>query len=321
MKRRSFLSAAGVPLTGLLSSAASLAQTANPLRIVIPANPGGGWDKTGRALGSAVMAAGLAPNVVYENIPGKGGVIGLAQFVEKYDADPNALLIGGTVMLGAIALNRPTVGITRVQPVARLTSDSLLIVVPANSPYKSLPNLAAAMKERLTDVVFCGGSSGSVDHMLAGLLVRAVGANPANLRYSGFSSSGEVISALQEGRATVGISGYSEFKDKLGDGKLVALAISSRRSSQGLPSIKEKGFDVDLANWRGVFCGKKVASDRAEALVKMMQKATEHASWKQALQVNQWYPALLTGRDLGNFIEIDQVTAQAIVMILKLKAE
>jgi putative tricarboxylic transport membrane protein len=320
MKRRTLLSAAGAPLLGSLCTPTSFAQAGKPLRIVIPANPGGGWDKTGRALGASILAAGLAPAVEYENVGGKGGVIGLAHFVEKYDADPNALLIGGTVMLGAIALNRPEVGITRVQPVARLTSDSLLIVVPANSPYKSLPDLAAAMKKRLPDVIFCGGSSGSVDHMLAGLLVRAVGANPAELRYNGFSSSGEVISALQEGKATVGISGYSELKEKLADGKLVPLAISSRRSSQGLPSIKEKGFDVDLANWRGVFCGKKVPPDRVDALVKMMQKVTEHASWKQALQSNQWYGSLLTGRDLSNFIEIDQVTAQAIVMILKLKA-
>lgn len=329
MKRRVFLMTAAAttapwltaPAFGAPSAAPSLspAATGEPLRIVIPANPGGGWDKTGRALGNAILAGGLAPAVEYENIPGKGGVIGLAQFVERHDADPNALLIGGTVMLGAIALNRPAVGITHVQPLARLTSDSLLVVVPANSPYKSLPEVAAAMRKNLSEVIFCGGSSGSVDHMLAGMLVRAVGTKPDELRYTGFASSGEVIAALVEGKASVGISGYSELKDKLGDGKLLPLAISSRRSSQGLPSIKEKGFDVDLANWRGVFCGKSVPPERAGALLRLVQKATEHASWKQALQTNQWYGSLLAGRDLVNFIEIDQASAQAVVMILKLK--
>lgn len=77
---------------------------AGTLRIVIPANPGGGWDQTGRALGVALAAVGAADQIEYENIGGKGGTIGLAKYAEKYGNDPNTLLMGGMVMVGAVAL-------------------------------------------------------------------------------------------------------------------------------------------------------------------------------------------------------------------------
>ena len=74
------------------------AKLASKLRIVIPANAGGGWDQTGRALGTAMISAGVVDEIDYENKGGKGGTIGLAYYAEKYAADPNTLIMGGTVI-------------------------------------------------------------------------------------------------------------------------------------------------------------------------------------------------------------------------------
>lgn len=112
-------------------------QLVSRLRIVIPANEGGGWDQTGRALGAALLASGAAGEVVYENIGGKGGTIGLAKYVEKYDADPDTLLMSGMVMVGAVALQKPAVTMAQVAPVARLTSDYEVVAVKADSPIKT----------------------------------------------------------------------------------------------------------------------------------------------------------------------------------------
>ena len=96
-------------------------QRLRPMRRALPPGPArgrqpahrhsgqcrGGWDQTGRALGAA-LACGAADRVEYENLGGKGGTIGLAQFVERHGQDPDALLIGGMVMVGAVALqSRP----------------------------------------------------------------------------------------------------------------------------------------------------------------------------------------------------------------------
>ena len=153
--------------------AAKAAKVAGTLRIVIPANPGGGWDQTGRALGAALKAVGAADQVEYENIGGKGGTIGLAKYAEKYGSDANTLLMGGMVMVGAVALQKPAVDMGHIQPLARLTSDYLIAAVPAASSIKTGKDLANAMRTDLAALPVAGGSAGGVDHIYAGVLARA----------------------------------------------------------------------------------------------------------------------------------------------------
>ncbi len=157
------------------------------LRIVIPANPGGGWDQTGRALGTAMISAGVVDEIEYENKGGKGGTIGLTYYAEKYSADPNTVIMGGTVMLGAVALQKPAVDMSSLAPLSRLTSDYLVMVVAANSPIRSASDLSAAMKANLKNVPIAGGSAGGVDHIFSGVFARAAGANPEDLVYQPFA--------------------------------------------------------------------------------------------------------------------------------------
>src|SRR3989338_487563 len=216
-------------------SAPKAPKLAGTLRIVIPANPGGGWDQTGRALGAALAAVGAADQIEYENIGGKGGTIGLAKYAEKYGNDPNTLLMGGMVMVGAVALQKPAVDMSHIQPIARLTSDYLVAAVAAKSPIKNTKDLADAMRADLRALPVAGGSAGGVDHIFAGVLARASKAKPEDLVYKPFPGGSEVVDALVSGNAAVGLSGYSEFSDAIAAGKLRAIGVSSRRSALGRP--------------------------------------------------------------------------------------
>lgn len=292
----------------------------NALRIVIPANPGGGWDQTGRALGAALLASGAADQVEYENLGGKGGTLGLAQYVDKYSNDPNTLLIGGTVMVGAIALQKPAVDLSQIKPLARLTSDYLVAVVPTSSTLHNTKDLAAVMRADLRAVPIAGGSAGGVDHIFAGVLARATKASPDALVYRPFASGSEVVKALLSGDAAVGISGYSEFRNALTDGKLRAIGISSRRDAYGVPAFREQGLDASMANWRGVFTGKGVTSARLADMLAAIELATAHESWMRTLQQNRWNASWMSGKDLEDFMALDAVTASVMVYLLKLKA-
>src|SRR3989337_213578 len=119
-------------LAALLFAGADAAQP--NLKIMIPANPGGGWDQTGRHLAAAMQSAGLVSSVQFENKGGAAGAIGLAQFVNASRGDANALLIGGMVMVGGTYLQNSPVTLAQVTPIARLTSEWEVIVVPAGSP-------------------------------------------------------------------------------------------------------------------------------------------------------------------------------------------
>ncbi|MGE6340661.1 tripartite tricarboxylate transporter substrate-binding protein, partial [Acidovorax sp. NPDC077664] len=260
------------------SAHAKATKLAPTLRIVIPANPGGGWDQTGRALGAALVGVGAADQVEYENIGGKGGTIGLAKYAEKYGNDANTLLMGGMVMVGAVALQKPAVDLTQIQPLARLTSDYLVAAVAAKSPIQNTKDLAEALRADLRAVPVAGGSAGGVDHIFAGVLARASKANPENLVYKPFAGGSEVVDAVLSGSATVGLSGYSEFSDAIAAGKLRAIGVSSRRSVFGLPAFREQGLDATMANWRGVFTGKGVAAARTAEMLNAVEAATGHES-------------------------------------------
>lgn len=290
------------------------------LRIVIPANPGGGWDQTGRALGAALTAVGATEQVEYENIGGKGGTIGLAKYAEKYGNDANTLLMGGMVMVGAVALQKPAVDMAQIQPIARLTSDYLVAAVAAKSPIKTTKDLAEALRADLKAVPVAGGSAGGVDHIFAGVLARAAKANPEGLVYKPFPGGADVVEAVLSGSAAMGLSGYSEFSDAIAAGKLRAIGVSSRRSAFGLPSFREQGLDAAMANWRGVFTGKGVAPARMAEMLAAVEAATNHESWSRTLKQNRWEPSWLTGKDLAEFMELDLTTARVMVYLLKLKA-
>ena len=172
MQRRHMLGWAA----GTLSTAFADANAQQPalplLRIYIPGGSVGGWDQSGRSVGAGVLEAGLAEGVEYQNKGGKGGTIGLAEFVDQYSRDPAALLIGGMVMVGAIAVNQSAATLAQVNPIARLTSDYMVLVTPRESEFKDMATLVATMQRNLATVTFTGGSVGSVDHMLAGMIAR-----------------------------------------------------------------------------------------------------------------------------------------------------
>lgn len=145
MRRDTFLKSLAV-----LAGGAALpwsAQAATNLKMMIPANPGGGWDTTGRALGKALQEAKAVDAVTYENKGGAAGAIGLAQFVNAAKGDPNTLMVMGAVMLGGIITGKPPVSLSQVTPIARLTSEYNVFVLPANSPFKTMADVVAQLKK------------------------------------------------------------------------------------------------------------------------------------------------------------------------------
>ena len=130
MRRDQFIKSVLALAAGSSFALPSLA--AANIKMMIPANPGGGWDTTGRALGKALQDAGVASSVTYENKGGAAGIIGLAQYANATKGDGNSLMVMGAVMLGGIITGKPPVSLDKVTPIARLTSEYNVFVVPAN---------------------------------------------------------------------------------------------------------------------------------------------------------------------------------------------
>ena len=314
MRRDTFLrTLAALAATGMLPLTARA--NAN-LKMMIPANPGGGWDSTGRALGKALQEAGVASSVNYDNKGGAAGAIGLAQFANGSKGDPNALMVMGAVMLGGIITGKPPVSLSQATPLARLTSEYNVFVLPASSPLKTMKDVVEQMKKDPGSVKWGGGSRGSTEHIAAAMIAREVGADPSKVNYVAFRGGGEATAAILGGNVTIGGSGYSEFAEYIKTGKMRAIGVTSDTRLKGIdvPTLKEQGINVVLGNWRGVYGAAGITPDQAKALTEMIVKATKSKAWAEALEKNNWTPALLTGPAFATFVDDEFASLRAVMV-------
>lgn len=303
MRRDEFLkSLAAVAAVGALPLAARAAAN---MRMMIPANPGGGWDTTGRSLGKALIDAKAADSVTYDNKGGAAGALGLAQFVNSSKGDPNALLVMGAVMLGGIITGRPPVNLSQATPIARLTSEYNVFVLPASSPLKTMADVVAQLKKDPGSVKWGGGSRGSTEHIAACQIARAVGVDPARINYVAFRGGGEATAAILGGNVTVGGSGYSEFAEYIEAGKMRAIAVTSPERLKGVnvATLKEQGIPVEIGNWRGVYGAPGITAAQRAALTTAVLKAIKTKSWAEAMEKNAWTPAVLSGPAFDKFVD------------------
>jgi putative tricarboxylic transport membrane protein len=311
MRRDTFLKTLGaLAVTGALP----LSARANAaLKMMIPANPGGGWDTTGRALGKALQDAGVAATVSYENKGGAAGAIGLAQFVNSAKGDGNALMVMGAVMLGGIITGKPPVNLSQATPIARLTSEYNVFVLPAASPFKTMADVVEQMKKDPGSVKWGGGSRGSTEHIAAAMIARAVGVDPAKINYVAFRGGGEAVAAILGNNVTVGGSGYSEFAQYIDSGKMRAVAVTSAQRLKGInvPTLKEQGIDVEIGNWRGVYGGPGITDPQRKVLTDMILKAVKSKAWAEAMEKNAWTPALMTGKEFDDFVDREFASLRA----------
>ncbi len=299
LDRRHFLTASAAVAAGLTHSGWAWSKPLfDTINMFVPAAPGGGWDGTARAIERAVKAAGLVGNMPFENVGGAGGMVGLPRFVNQRKGQANTLMIGGSVMIGAGIANKSPVTIKDVTPIARLTEEAGVIVVPASGKIKTWKELEAAIKANPKAVSVAGGSAGGTDHLILGMLIKALGKSPRDAAYVAFAGGGPANAALLGNQVVAGISGYSEFEEQIKAGKMIPLAVSGKTRIPGVnvPTLTELGVNVSESNWRGVFAAPGITAPQREALVDLVTKMRNSPAWKQELDTRKWTDAFLTDK-------------------------
>ncbi|QRM53468.1 tripartite tricarboxylate transporter substrate binding protein [Sinorhizobium sp. BG8] len=284
-------------LASILAGAMALPALAADYTIIAPANPGGGWDQTARSLQTVMQQEGISGNVQVVNVPGAGGTIGLAQFASQNQGNPNALIVGGYVMVGAILTNKSPVTLKDVTPIARLTGEYEAIVVPASSPFQTMGDLVEALKKDPGAVSWAGGSAGGTDHIAVGLIAKAAGVDPKKINYIAYSGGGEALAAILGAQVSAGISGYGEFESQVKAGTLRLLAVSSADRIEGVdaPTIKESGLDVVVENWRMVAAAPGLTDEQKAAVSSDIEKLAKSAAWQDVLKTKGWQDTYLSG--------------------------
>lgn len=300
------------------SDSGSAGKSVTRLQLMAPADPGGGWDGTARAMASSLEGAGLAKSTQVSNVPGAGGTIGLAQLANEKSEE--YLMVMGLVMVGAIETNQSKATLDDVTPIARLTAEDEIVVVPAKSPYQTITDLTDDLAANGRKVAIAGGSAGGTDHIVAGLLAKAAGATPADLNYIAYSGGGETLAALLGNKVSAGISGVSEYAEQVKAGKLRALAVTGPKRVEGIdaPTLTEAGLDIEFINWRGVVAPAGLSAAATKRLVDLVTEMHDSPEWRKALETNGWDDTFLTGDEFADFIEEERTVTTTVLRDLGL---
>jgi putative tricarboxylic transport membrane protein len=313
LHRRSLLATAA--LSPLLAQRARAAeQLFQSLYMFIPAGPGGGWDGLGRAIEQVARQAGLVGNFQFENIGGAGGTVGLPRFVGSRRGRGDALMVSGSIMVGSVLTNKTPVGLKDVTPIARLTEEADVIVVPAQSPIQNLQGLLDALKSNPGGTSVAGGSAGGTDHIGLGLILKSLGRSARDASYVAFAGGGPAQAAILGAQVAAGMSGLSEFAEQIKAGRMRALATTGeKRSDPNVPTLKESGVDVVITNWRGVFAPPGIRPDARQKLVTLITQLHALPAWTELLKAREWEDAFLTGDEFTAFLERDRGQTETVL--------
>ncbi len=309
------LSAFMVAEVAVAKSDLSAPPAMDKLTIVVPSETGTGWDRAAKAMKVTLQDENIVRRVEIVNYPGAGGLVGLSQFYTLYRGRSDVLMLGGLVMLGSALRDESAVGVRNVTPIARLTSDWGILVTKRDSPIQSVATMRDMLIADPSSVRFAGGSLGGPDQGLVWRIAQAIGVPLDQVTFLGRIARRRVPTTVIEGRAAVGLSGYSEFATSLADKQLRILAVAAPRRLPGIdaPTLRESGIDVVMMNWRGVFAAPGVTAVKQDRLSAMVGRMARSERWQGLLRDNHWTDNYQDGMAFGQFIDREQERWSAIV--------
>lgn len=295
-----------------------------PLSLLVPANPGGGWDQLARLMQHVIVADHLSPKPIdVFNKGGAGGAIGLAELMTRRHDDPYTLMVAGSVMIGSTISQGSPFRVSQAKPLARLILEDLVVAVPTASPFRSIEDLIAAYRSKPDQISWSGGSAGGVDHILVGLITEAAGLSPDKVRYVAYSGGGEASAAIMGGQVTAAVSGLGEWRSLAQSGhiRLLATASPQRVGDKSIPTLKEAGLDVVLQNWRGVFAAPGAPAHAIAWWTELLDSMRKQDSWKSFLANKGWEDGFLPSAEFTELVRKEEVQIAQILARLGIGGE
>jgi putative tricarboxylic transport membrane protein len=279
------------------------------LLMIIPNSPGGGYDQTGRAAVQEMEDAKITGgSFTVDNIVGAGGAGAMTALVGRAGDERTMMTVG----LGVVGSTYSFASEYRLQdatPLAQLMSEPEGVLVPGDSPFRSIDDLVEAWKADPGSIGVGGGSSpGGPDHLFPMQLAAEVGIDPRDVNYITYDGGGPLTSALLGKKIDVGFSGLAEFTGQVDSGELRVLAVSGEeRYPDGVladvPTLTEAGIDLVFLNWRGVLAPPEISDERTEQLIGYLEEMHDTPGWQETLDKNGWTDDFKTGEEFAGFID------------------
>ena len=274
------------------------------LRMMVPNSPGGGYDLTARTAVKIMEDDDITGRVEVFNVIGAGGTVAMARLMNE--RGNGNLMMMGLGVVGAVFTNGSTARASDATALAKGVEEQEGILVPADSPLRTVQDFIAAWKADPAKMTIGGGSNpGGPDHLFPMETAKAVGVDPTKVNFVSYDGGGDLLTALLGNKISAGTSGLGEYVDQIEAGQVRVLAVSGNERVQGVdaPTLKEAGIDLTFTNWRGILAPPGISDEDRQAMVRILEELHATEAWKEALVTNGWTDAFMTGQPFEDFLE------------------
>jgi putative tricarboxylic transport membrane protein len=322
MKLIGCMTAAALVLTSGVAAAQAWVPTRN-VEIVAGSAPGGSNDKTARFLERLLSQYKLVPSTMtVVNKAGGGGSIAYTYVVQK-PGDAHVLAVTSGNIMSNQMIGASTITLADFTPIASLVQDYAVFAVNSGSTLKTGKDLADRLRKdpRSLNLGFAN-AFGSSRHMAAGLLIKALGGNPRDLKPVVFKGSAEAITALLGNHLDYVVVGAVNSVVHVESGRMRVLAVAAPKRLTGplsnVPTWKEQGADMVSGSWRGIFGPKGLTPAQVAFWEGALKKLTETPEWKADLEKNYWTDEFVVGAALKKMLDQETVETKAVLTDLGL---
>lgn len=298
--------AAGCMMLGMLSTPA-MSSDVEEIHFIIPGGAGGGWDGTARGVGKALLDSKLVGQTSFENMSGGGGGKALNHLISTAARQEKTLLVNSTPIIIRSLTGVFPQSFRDLTPIASVIADYAAFVVPKDSKYTSMQDVIADFNKDPKSVKIAGGSvKGGMDHLVPAMVIQAAGGDPLKLKYIPYDAGGKAMAGLLSGDTQLLSTGFGEALGLANQGEVRILAVTSaERLAQApdVPTVKELGYDMTFANWRGFFAIPNLDKAKAEEYRAVLKKMYDTPEWEEIRKQRGWQNLYQPGDDFYSFLE------------------
>jgi len=293
----------------------------HPIRVIVPYSAGGGADTTMRILAQH-MSGTLGQQIVVENKPGAGGVIG-AEHVAKAAADGYTVLYDASAFAVNPTLRKiPYDATADFIPVALVATAPQILVIAANAPWKTFAEFADHARQNPGTLSFASAGAGTGSHLAAEALSEQAGIRLLHVPYKG---GAQALTDVMGGQVSAYFGNAASTLSYVQSGKLKALAVSSAHSVAGLPEVPTlaqaglPGYNV--VEWNGVFLPKGTPPDVVAKLSNAVRAAIADPHTQSRLLGMGLVPAGTTPDAFASFVQAEIRRVAALLQARKITLE
>ena len=296
---------------GNVSGAAKFPE--KPITLVVHAGAGGGSDIFSRTLSATFDKEKLLPQpIVVENKPGGSGAIAFA-YVAGKKRDPYFLLTAVTSFLTTPILRKSQITYKEFTPIANFAFDEYMVIVRAESKYKSMKDIVNDAKANPKKITVGGTQLGSSDSICAYLIEKAAG---VQLNYIVFNSGGEVNAALMGGHIDIAVANPGEALELAKANKVRTLGVFSEKRLAGapdVPTLKEQGLNAIYVQNRGLVAPEGIPEDARKVLEEAFLKYTKTDIYKKYVKENMLSEAWMDGPTFAKWLDGEHARYQEVL--------